>query len=157
MQNKNSLLDLFNLILLSLSIFVLLYYKPKLICVDLVLIIIVQIQKCSPSCKEGTQFSWKVNKCVGLFNCRFDLRAKLWPHHIIRSGRIGHEVNFKRSLTGLNSEFSFSKARRTQSALLFTHSWRENNWIPKDISAIWNAISLVQDLNTCRRVHFLQR
>ena len=33
---------------------------------------------------------------------------------------------------------------RTQSTLLFTHSWRENNWIhtfPKGISAMWNAIS----------------
>ena len=42
----------------------------------------------------------------------------------------------------------------------FTHSWRENNWIhtfPKGISAMWNAISLVQDLNSCRRVHFLRR
>ncbi len=36
-----------------------------------------------------------------------------------------------------------------QSALLFTYSWRENNWIhtfPKGISAMWNAISLVSDL-----------
>ena len=49
---------------------------------------------------------------------------------------------------------------RTQSVLLFTHSWRGNNWIhtfPKGISAMWNAISLVQDLNTGRRVHFLRR
>ena len=37
---------------------------------------------------------------------------------------------------------------RTQSALLIIHIWRENNWIhifPKSISAMWNAISLVQD------------
>ena len=37
---------------------------------------------------------------------------------------------------------------RTQSVLLLTHSWRENNWIytfRKGISAMWNAISLVQD------------
>ena len=42
----------------------------------------------------------------------------------------------------------------------FTHCWGENNWIhtfPKGISAMWNAISLVQDLNSCRRVHFLRR
>ena len=25
------------------------------------------------------------------------------------------------------------------------------------ISAMWNAVSLVQDLNSCRRVHFLRR
>ena len=28
---------------------------------------------------------------------------------------------------------------------------------PKGISAMWNAISLVQDLNSCRRVQFLRR
>ena len=28
---------------------------------------------------------------------------------------------------------------------------------PKGISAMWNAIILVQDLNSCRRVHFLRR
>ena len=36
----------------------------------------------------------------------------------------------------------------------------KNNWIhtfPKGISAMWNAISLVQDLNSYRRVHFLRR
>ena len=41
-----------------------------------------------------------------------------------------------------------------------THSGRENNWIhtfPKGISAMWNAISLVQCLNSCNRVHFLRR
>ena len=35
-----------------------------------------------------------------------------WYNHIyqpLRSGRMWHKVNFKRSLTGLNSEFSFSK------------------------------------------------
>ena len=47
-----------------------------------------------------------------------------------------------------------------QSSLLFTHSWKENNWIntfPKGISAMWNAISLVQDLNSYRCIHFLRR
>ena len=47
-----------------------------------------------------------------------------------------------------------------QSAPLFTHSWGEKNWIhnfPKGISVMWNANSLVQDLNSCRCVHFLQR
>ena len=39
-------------------------------------------------------------------------------------------------------------------------AWRENNWIHtflKRVSAMWNAISLVQDLNSCRRVHFLRQ
>ena len=47
---------------------------------------------------------------------------------------------------------------RTQSALLFSHSWKENKRIhtfPKDIRALWNAIKLVQDLNSCHHVHFL--
>ena len=47
-----------------------------------------------------------------------------------------------------------------QSVQLLTHSWRENNWIhtfPKGIGAMWNAISIDQDLNSCRRVHFLRR
>ena len=47
----------------------------------------------------------------------------------------------------------------TQSTLLFTHSWSKNNWIhtfPKRISAMWNTIILVEDLNLCRRVHFLR-
>ena len=42
----------------------------------------------------------------------------------------------------------------------FTHNWRENYWIhtfPKGNSGMWNAISLVQDLISCRRVHFLRR
>ena len=41
--------------------------------------------------------------------------------------------------------------------LLFTHNWRGNNWIhtfPKGINVMWNAISLVQVLNSCHRVHF---
>ena len=49
---------------------------------------------------------------------------------------------------------------RTRSALPFTYGWRENNWIhafPKCVSAMWNAISFIQDLNLCRRVHFLRR
>ena len=73
---------------------------------------------------------------------------------------------FKWSLTGLNSEFSFSstsclfKAEEPTLPYYFTHSLRENNWIqtfPKGISAMWNATILVQDLNSCRRVHFLRR
>ena len=71
---------------------------------------------------------------------------------------------FKWSLTGLNSEFSFSLIScytkvRGQSALLFTHSLRENSWMntfPKDISTIWNTNSFIQDLNVGHCVHFPQ-
>ena len=110
----------------------------------------------------------KKSPWVNILNCDIGVINFMNPVALIiftnASVRAGYDTRsgFKRSLTGLNSEFSFSSnsCRRTQSALLFTHSWRENNWIhilPKGISAMWNAISLVQDLNSCRRVHFLRR
>ena len=74
-------------------------------------------------------------------------------YHIYPTPPLGQDMTqgqfFKQSLTGLNSEFSFSKtscltkAEEPSLALLFTHSWRENNWIYtflKGISAMWNAI-----------------
>ena len=83
----------------------------------------------------------------------------------LRSGRIWHKVIF----WAKSNRFEFRvfllldllphQGWSTQSVLLFTHSWRESNWIhtfPKGISAMWNAISLVQDLNSCCRVHFLR-
>ena len=83
-----------------------------------------------------------------------------------RSGRIWHKVNFKRSLTGLNSEFSFSltscltKAEEPSLPYYLPIAGGRIFWIhtfPKGISAMWNAISQVQDLNSCRRVHILRR
>ena len=94
------------------------------------------------------------------------------------SARAGYNTRsiFKRSLTGLNSYekvyvcmYAYlplllhqlpHQGWRTQPVLLFTHSWRENNRIhifSRGISAIRNAISLVQNLNSCRCVHFLRR
>ena len=46
-----------------------------------------------------------------------------------------------------------------QSALLFSHSWRVNSWIhiiPKGITTMWNANSLVYNFKSGRRVHFQQ-
>ena len=43
-----------------------------------------------------------------------------------------------------------NRDKRTQFALLFTHSWRENYWIhtfPKSIRGVWNAVNLVQVRN----------
>ena len=43
-------------------------------------------------------------------------------------------------------------------ALLFIHSWRENNQIhtfSKGVCAMWNANNLDQDLNLGHSVHFL--
>ena len=71
------------------------------------------------------------------------------PNPSVRAG-YGTSSIFKRSLTGLNSEFSFSltscltKAEEP-SLSNYLPIWRESNWIhtfPKGISAMWNAISL---------------
>ena len=75
------------------------------------------------------------------------------------SACVGCDTN----LTGLNSVFLLrewlpNQSRRIQSVLLFTHSWRENNSVhtfSKGISTVWNAINLVQDLNSCHQVNFL--
>ena len=74
---------------------------------------------------------------------------------------------FKRSLTGLNSQFFFSSTSCLTKAEEPSLSYYlpiavggENNWIstfPTGISAMRNPISLVQDWNSCRRVHFLWR
>ena len=55
--------------------------------------------------------------------------------------------------TGFNTRSEFNRVflLLNWSALLCTHSWRENSWIhtfPKGINAIWNANSLVQVLTT---------
>ena len=82
------------------------------------------------------------------------------------SARAGYDTRsiFKRSLTGFNLEFSFSltscQIKAEEPSLSYYLLWRENNWIhtfPKGISATWNAIILVKDLNSCRRVHFQRR
>ena len=73
---------------------------------------------------------------------------------------IWRHVGCTKTSTEFQSKEIVSQIIFTNPSLLFTHSWRENNWIhtfPKGISAMWNAISHVQDLKSCRRVHFLQR
>ena len=81
------------------------------------------------------------------------------------SARAGYNTRsiFKQSLTGLNSEFSFSlssciiKAKEPSLPYyLPIGGGRIIEFIPFP-SAMWNAISLVQDLNSCCRVLFLQR
>ena len=72
----------------------------------------------------------------------------------------------KRILTGLNSEFTFSKisflnkGKEPSLPYYLPITGRENNWIhtfPKSITAMWKATIRVQDLNSYRHVHFLQR
>ena len=76
-----------------------------------------------------------------------------------RLARVGCDTMsiFKRSLTGfwfgvfLLLDWLPNRGLRTQSSLLFIHSWTENNWnhtFPKDISVMQYAVSLVQDLNS---------
>ena len=82
-------------------------------------------------------------------------------------GRMWHTVNFlMRSLTELDSELFFSetgfltKAEESSLPKLFTQSWMKNkgfHTFPKGNCTLWNAIKLIQDLNSCRRVHFLRR
>ena len=111
----------------------------------------------------------KVNFLVSASDTLFNGISTIVGYSYLPTPPLGQDMTqgqfFKRSLTGLNSEFFLlldllpHQAWRTQSALLFTHSWRENNWIhtfPKGINTMWNAINLVQELNSCRRVQFLR-
>ena len=56
------------------------------------------------------------------------LLSYIYIHQPIRARSLQHKVNFKRSLTGLNSGFSFSLTGcRTKFKKLFIHNWREDN------------------------------
>ena len=84
---------------------------------------------------------WMTPVCTNVLTNSFT-----WPAWDTRS-------TYKRSLTGLNSDFSstwtacITKAKEpTHSSIHVTHHWRENNWIytfPKSNSSAWNAISFV--------------
>ena len=55
---------------------------------------------------------------------------------------------------------AFTKAEEYSLPYYFTYSLRENNQIytfRKSISAMWNAISHVQNLNSRLRIHFQRR
>ena len=113
----------------------------------------------------------ELSNIVSLLNKKSKYILPLFTNPSARAGYDTRSI-LRRSLAGLNSVFFLldelpHQGWRTQSALLFTHSWREDNWnhtFPKAISAIWNAISaiwiaisLVRDLNSCHRVHFERR
>ena len=65
------------------------------------------------------------------------------PH---RTCRIWHKVNFWAEFNRFQFRVFLLLGRRTQSVLLFAHSWRENSWIhtfPKGISemqSVWSRI-----------------
>ena len=107
----------------------------------------------------------KITHKNNLYNKRNGWTLSYLPNLSAQAGYDTRSI-FKRSLTCLNLEYSFSlttfltKAEEPSLSYYFTDSWRENNWIhtfPKGISVMGNAISLVQDSNSCRRVHFLRR
>ena len=80
-------------------------------------------------------------------------------YQALRSGRIWYKVNF---LSGFQQVWiqSFSSPTLVASPRLKNTACPTNNWshtFPTGISAMCNTISLVQDLNSCRRVHFLWR
>ena len=79
----------------------------------------------------------------------------------LRSGRIWHEVNiFKRSLTGLNSELSFSFTKAEEVSLPYYLSiagGRIIGFIPFPRVLVQYEMQSVQDLNSCRPVQFLRR
>ena len=127
-------------------------------------IIVKEIFLCLPSCV----FILRYPSCICICSCvvvmlKMFMYTTQLPYLPTPSTQVGYDSRsiFKRSLTDLNFLDQLPhQGWGPQSVLLFTHSWRENNWIhtfPKGISAMWNAISLIQDLNSCHCVHFLRR
>ena len=116
-------------------------------------------------------YTSSTNELWTLFSFRYDVSLIISTiSYLPTPPPLGQDVTQGQFLSGVYQiwiqKFSFSqtscltKAEETSQSYYFFHSCRENNWIhtfPKGISAMWNAISLVQDLNSCRRVHFLGR
>ena len=114
---------------------------------------------------------------IGRFACGEELVKELPSHELHQTLRLVKALLWRRGLLPIAKSEICIRYRAnwirpaTTSILrhhmiLFTQTlrsgriWHKNNWIstfPKRISAMWNAISLVQDLNSCRRVYFLRR
>ena len=101
--------------------------------------------------------------CCFCFCCFFIYNIYAFTKLSARTGCNTRPI-FKRSLTSLNLGGIFfhdwlpKSGWRTQSTLIFTNSWRENNWIhtfSKRISAIWNAVNHVLDSKSYCRVRFV--
>ena len=65
-----------------------------------------------------------------------------------------------RNFTGseIRAEVCHTKAKEPILYYYFIHNWREYSWIhtfSPSINAIWDAINLVQDLNSVSQIHFL--
>ena len=119
---------------------------------------------------EGEMWSY----CEGEMWAECERESCIWKYmyHICIYLTPPHEQDvtqcqfLKRSLTGFNPEFSFSstgclaKAEdlRVPCYLLITGG-RIIGFMPfrRVFVLMWNAISLIQDLNSCHHVHFLRR
>ena len=69
---------------------------------------------------------------------------------------------FKQSLKGLESELFFSytcltKAKEIGLSYYLPIGKELDSYLSQKISDMWNAFSLIQDLNTCRRIYFQGR
>ena len=109
------------------------------------------------------------------FNCKYEVhtigfqtffRWALLSYLPNPSTRAGYDTRsiFKRSLTGLNSEFSFSKTSYLTKAeelslpyYLPIAGGRIIGFIPFPSVLVQCEMHSVQDLNSCFRVHFLRR
>ena len=117
--------------------------------------------------KAGGQLEYAYSSYMRIRDVALKTCQRRWT--IGRSGERGSGISVLPArhddiwkwLIGLNSELFICslpcQGEWVQSALLFTHNWRENNWIhnfPHDIRAVWNAKSLIKVLKSGQRVHF---
>ena len=61
---------------------------------------------------------------------------------------------------GCDTRSIFKRSLTVQNRIFLFLGWEDNSWIhafPKVMSVMWNANSIVWDLNSVRRVHFLRR
>ena len=101
-------------------------------------------------------------EAVNLFNApRIYIYIYIYRCIPLSTSRIRHKVNFKGSKAGLNFVFlhldvlPYYGLRNS-----VCHLWRGNSCMfnfPKEISVMRNVNSLVYDLNSWHRVHFLRR
>ena len=102
-------------------------------------------KKCGTQWESNPQYQqWFMSR-----NMSEGLGIYIYIHNPSTTNRMLHEANFKRILTGLNTDFFFlllgwlpKYGQRAQPILLFSHGKGENSWIyifPHGISSTGNA------------------